>query len=443
VDNNLLHIVVGGATAALNPTTTLMSQADPHFDLLSAYLDREATPDEVARVENLLRDGQKQEVLEEMRALREGVQALPNRQLGPEFTARVIAEIQRREGAETSVGLRQHAEVQANAHSPHRLSKSARRAVWAAAAVAAVVVVAVALSLFAPRQQPPALVHEESGSRPDSEVLSVRDEPRDDGEVRSQQDPEPQAVDTDDAGDERGSPAAKPQQPVRPAVPKVVGTEVPPAPKPVRPTAEPPLEGLVNVAPGAIQALLFVELAISEEGTKEKAFEELLGRHKVELSEDWAIPGGVERVLLKLPCVDGAEAFVVENQQEASGGHPVDLVYSVILGAEVNRLQADIQRLPTGIVGYDFGIGIRPKELANNRFVERRRALVEAGKVERFFGEAKQIALSGLLFSPLNTGRSVFTKLEGPALKPPRDNLPVETGADQAFELLFVIHRVP
>ena len=68
---------------------------------------------------------------------------------------------------------------------------------------------------------------------------------------------------------------------------------------------------------------------------------------------------------------------------------------------------------------------------------------MKAGQVEQFLGEAKQIVLSGLLFSPLSTGRNVFAKLEASAPKQPREKLPVETGADEAFELLFVIHRVP
>lgn len=420
-----------------------MSQADSHLDLLSAYLDHEATPDEVARVEALLEVRESREVLEEMKALREGVRALPQKKLGADFTARVIAEIRRREDPDGET-LRTISNRLADS-SANRPAWP-KTAVWTSAALALVVILLVAVSLLLPRQPAQDMVQDELGGGVSNEIVVSENAPRDVETVNPQDElashPELGERPVDLLGNDQEQKEPRSQGPVRTTTPSVAGSEVPSVVPTEESVKKPGLDGLVNVAPGAIQALLFVELAISEQGTKEKAFAELLGRHRVELSEDWKIPGGVERVLLKLPCVDGAEV-VVEDPQDADSGHPVDLVYSVMLGAQVNHLQADIQSLPSGIVGYNFSIGLRPKELADNRFVRNRRALMEAGKVQQFLGEAKQMVLSGLLFSRLNTGRNVFAKLEAPAAKPPRERIPVETGADQAFELLFVIHRVP
>jgi anti-sigma factor RsiW len=70
--------------------------AIPDDELLSAYLDGELTADESARVERLLVERpESRQLLEELRLVRESLQALPRGRLGDDFSQHVLRQAER------------------------------------------------------------------------------------------------------------------------------------------------------------------------------------------------------------------------------------------------------------------------------------------------------------------------------------------------------------
>ena len=123
--------------------------SEPHDripdELISAYLDGELDTQQRAQVEQLLdSDPRHQQLLEELRTLRETLQSLPRRRLGPDFPERVLRMAEQRSA--TAAPLTP-ASKSAPAAGPRASSGGLRRGLfWAAAAVAA----AILLSVFGP-----------------------------------------------------------------------------------------------------------------------------------------------------------------------------------------------------------------------------------------------------------------------------------------------------
>jgi|GEM_PF-3455559 len=139
-----------------------MMAAEFSDELISAYLDGELTADEQARVEELLRTSPAlRQELEDLRALREDLQALPQYRLGDDFAQRVLRRAARElpPGGHASLGA---ADV---ARRPDELRAFPWRGVlWAALAVAA----SLLLMLFAPHSFDPPRVAQQ-GAAPKEE----------------------------------------------------------------------------------------------------------------------------------------------------------------------------------------------------------------------------------------------------------------------------------
>ena len=119
------------------------------YDLLiSAYLDDELNADERAQVEQLLAtNAEARQLIDELHAIRAGLQGLPRHQLEPDFAQQVI----RRAGQTTQASAPAPAKELAKAailpqHDPWQPSvfRSRRGIVWSLAAIAAAVIIMVA-----------------------------------------------------------------------------------------------------------------------------------------------------------------------------------------------------------------------------------------------------------------------------------------------------------
>ncbi|HEY2762209.1 MAG TPA: hypothetical protein VGI75_15730 [Pirellulales bacterium] len=130
--------------------------------LISAYLDGELTADEKSRVEQLLTtDADARQLLDELRAIRARLQALPQHRLAPDFTQQVLDRTQVGESLRDSHRVPERRDYVPTPTPDSRpatarripIFASRRSIIWSLATIAAAVVIAVTTRQNAPQRE--------------------------------------------------------------------------------------------------------------------------------------------------------------------------------------------------------------------------------------------------------------------------------------------------
>lgn len=274
----------------------------PQEELLSAYLDGELTADERARVEELLAESAEyRQLLEELRALRNNLQALPRHTLPADFSQGVLQQAERAmlldspartDGATAGAGdAPQHATTMLG-------GRWLRPLAWAGMAVAAALLVM--------------MMTPEEGREGDDTVVAVAPE----------RDEQPQR----DARPAPSMQAAPPSEPSAPLTKGGAGEGLPAA----APAAAPSEEAEM-LAGSADEDILIVQLDVRPEAAREGAFQRLLAQQQIELQQPDYVLGG-------------AEQETATRASEAAGPLEAELVYVEATPAQLEATLAELKQ---------------------------------------------------------------------------------------------------
>jgi anti-sigma factor RsiW len=399
------------ATAA----PTAEPEAEFSEELLSAYLDDEASPAQRQQVETwLAANPEHQQQLDELQALHASLQRLPTYRLDDGFADRVWQAAQ--QGVQAGA-----TEASSPAVAPASTTAPAvrprvhvwRGVIWAAVAVAAAVLVALHLPLTpsGKNSNQPDLARTDTGEKPpDQDLVAGRDQGR------------PSTV-------PETQPGQKLPEPEVPAGTKLA-IEKPPLP---------PLDGftLPGVKPDEAtfslvalvrpelrrQLLLVYEFAVTAEGVENAAFANLLKRQGIQFQQAVAVPDEQQKTLLQQRFLKGVEACRPDVDRDE-----VQLFLVSCTAAQANAIYRDALKRPFGIAS--FWLNLTSKE-SDNGALQR---VCDVRDVKAGASEAVQLLVNFAILS--RTARSVGAfgsiRVDPVFLAPaPQPTKPAKTGPDQ------------
>jgi len=315
-------------------------------ELMSDYLDGQLDPQQCAHVESALdSDPQAAEILRQLQVIQTGLHSFGDeeRELGPEFTARVIQAL-----TDTQVELK-----------PKAIQKFNRRKGLLVAAVAASVVL---LVTFWPGEPDP--------SHSDGSSVVSQDDPTGSelvvGSPTPQQTHDPR-VTPDVPESEVRPPDSNPDQVVgvdsesKPgAVPETPNNSM------VRPGDGPrlqELEQMVGMESFSKGKFLFViEIGVTPEGIRSNVIKDILMKNGIIYDEGLEVAAELEQELLDTRYLDGVIKKPDPDKPQDIGGS-VDLIYLVCTGMQVDQARLDIHSRHKDIAKYRFNLAMLPKDV--------------------------------------------------------------------------------
>jgi len=333
----------------------MYQRENPSLELLSAYVDGELTPDECARVEQLVatHDDYRQ-ALADFRALARDMKGLPAYRLGPSFATRVIDAAHQLEPPQT--------DPQPSAEPGTPLGRATSVWHWPAAVGVLTAAAALALAIMLLRgtgpdpglpEAHPRLAQSHNQDAADAQVAAV---PAPEAPAESDAEPTtpwappaaPGGVDDPQLARARraDSPPQAAAQPAMGHETPAVGVDVAHAVPGqvsdghIRPSADAPPDLQVPALLGAQQLLLVVDVALTRQGAEQGAFEQMLGAQGIALEQAVSVDKKLEETLLASRFFDPVAA---QPDESAGTAREFSLMYVRTQAGKMDDLWRAIQ----------------------------------------------------------------------------------------------------
>jgi anti-sigma factor RsiW len=367
----------------------MMKQRDPYkFELLSAYLDGETSPDESAYVQRLLADdGESSELLEQLQNLRQDFQLLEHHQLDADFPARVLVQATQLNAEEP----REARPAPALADRSPIVEASGRALqvtpmVWLTLATAATLLIAFVL-VYQPADNGPAVASSDGQTRRevggDSDGVtapeavpstSTADVGRgDEAEVPIRNGAPEDLSETDmaTAGSPDGGTQANQRNTARPDIDSMAES-IPPslvqdsAPPPLAESSQPGAGDVVPEFSGAGGLLLVIDVELTDRGRQQQSFQKLLVEHGIAIRSPIRADSELEQTLLASRYLTTADAANHEVRAKSGDSPPESprLLYVMSTTGRIDQLWHAMVDRSDRFVSASLDAAMKPMDLA-------------------------------------------------------------------------------
>lgn len=366
----------------------MMKQRDPYkYELLSAYLDGETSPDESAYVQRLLADdGESSELLEELQNLRRDLQSLEHHQLDADFPARVL--VQATQSKADKPGESDPVPAPA---APTPIVETSGRAVqvapmvWLTLATAATLLIAFVL-VYHPADDGPAVASSDGRTQrdvggdsdgvtapeavPSTSTADVGRGDETEVPIRSGAPEDLPETDMATAGSPDGGTQANQRNTATPDIdskaesspPSLVQDSAP------LPRAESSQAGTGDVVPEFSVAgglLLVIDVELTDRGRQQQSFQKLLTEHGIEIRTPIRADSELEQTLLASRYLTAGAAD--HKVRAKSGGSPTEsprLLYVLSTTGRIDQLWHAMVDRSDRFVSASLDAAMKPMDLA-------------------------------------------------------------------------------